>query len=116
MMAKNVIPEVVTYSCDRCKKEISKQEFDDFKLGTNETLRDYSGAAMNNHVEKYDLCKDCEKDFKLWVVGQVDKLSLKNMILEDDLKPIEKVSADMKGLHVIGNENLNLLLGGQKRK
>lgn len=66
-MGKKVIPEQVEYFCDGCNVKLTKQHHGDFTVTTNEALRDYSGAEMNERRYRYELCGKCESSFKGWL-------------------------------------------------
>lgn len=66
-MGKRVIPEQVEYFCDVCNSNLSKQHHADFSLTIVEVLRDFSGSAMNDHRDSYELCGKCTSKFKSWL-------------------------------------------------
>ena len=71
-MGKRVIPEVIEFYCDMCGVDLIKGNENDFVFQTKEVLRDFSGSAMNDHVEKYQLCSACTKKVKNFINENTD--------------------------------------------
>jgi len=65
-MGKEVIPEVVTHHCDRCKKELKEDQFD--CRGSVKLIgRDAFGCAACHTNASVELCRDCTADFRTFI-------------------------------------------------
>lgn len=61
-MAKIVIPEVVTYECDRCKSDVPGGAF---KAWIRLNKKDL-GLGATDDIREYELCSSCMTGLASW--------------------------------------------------
>ena len=63
-MAKHTVPEVVTWTCDRCDKDVDKGVFDvNVKFNVRDTLL---GAKKG---QLFQLCDTCRFELSQWWIS-----------------------------------------------
>ena len=63
-MAKHVVPEVVTWTCDRCDKLVDNGQFDvDVKFNVKDSV------VSAKKGELFQLCDTCRHELALWWAG-----------------------------------------------